>query len=128
MEKYCSNCGKALKENADICLNCGVMVNKPQPVTKTKVKVPGKGMSIAGMILGIISVILVLSEIDSLYYYDFLEAFSDTIVYIGVSVTGLVLSAVSRSKIKNGFNMTGLILGIISTSLVFIAFLSTISL
>ena len=28
MAKFCSNCGKELNENADICLNCGVLVNK----------------------------------------------------------------------------------------------------
>ena len=28
MAKFCSNCGKELDERADICLNCGVLVNK----------------------------------------------------------------------------------------------------
>lgn len=28
MAKFCSNCGKELDEKADICLNCGVLVNK----------------------------------------------------------------------------------------------------
>lgn len=27
MPKYCSNCGKELKEGADICLNCGKIIN-----------------------------------------------------------------------------------------------------
>lgn len=27
MVKFCFNCGKELKENADICLNCGVAIN-----------------------------------------------------------------------------------------------------
>ena len=27
MPKYCSNCGKELKEGADICLNCGKVIN-----------------------------------------------------------------------------------------------------
>lgn len=27
MAKFCSNCGKELNENADICLNCGVVFN-----------------------------------------------------------------------------------------------------
>ena len=28
MAKYCSNCGKELTDEQDICLNCGVKVNK----------------------------------------------------------------------------------------------------
>lgn len=28
MAKFCSNCGKELDEKADICLNCGVLINK----------------------------------------------------------------------------------------------------
>ena len=27
MAKYCSNCGKAVKENQAVCLNCGFAVN-----------------------------------------------------------------------------------------------------
>lgn len=28
MAKFCSNCGKELKENQDVCLNCGVSVKR----------------------------------------------------------------------------------------------------
>ncbi len=28
--KYCSNCGKELKEGADVCLNCGKVINSPK--------------------------------------------------------------------------------------------------
>lgn len=28
MEKYCSNCGAKLNENADVCVKCGKLVNK----------------------------------------------------------------------------------------------------
>lgn len=68
MDKYCSNCGKKINENADICLNCGKLINNhievyniQQPNYNSnqyimpKPSVPGKGMSIAGMVLGIIS-------------------------------------------------------------------------
>ena len=30
MAKFCSNCGKELNDNADICLNCGVLINKEE--------------------------------------------------------------------------------------------------
>lgn len=32
--KYCSNCGNELKEGADICLNCGILINKNQKVRR----------------------------------------------------------------------------------------------
>lgn len=32
MAKFCYNCGKELKEEQDICLNCGVKVNNSKPV------------------------------------------------------------------------------------------------
>ena len=28
MAKFCTNCGKELQENQDVCLNCGVNVKK----------------------------------------------------------------------------------------------------
>ena len=27
MGKFCSNCGNELKENADVCLSCGQLIN-----------------------------------------------------------------------------------------------------
>ena len=34
--KYCSNCGKELKENADVCLNCGSYVKQTKTITRKK--------------------------------------------------------------------------------------------
>ena len=130
MEKFCRNCGKELKVNADICLNCGVLINKNLPIKKSKK--PGKGMSIAGMILGIIGlfmnfcdlteVISMILKISSFYnYYEsFADAIFDVFLFLGISITGVVLSAISRIKIKNGFNMSGLILNSISILLTLI--------
>lgn len=28
MSKFCQNCGNRLNDNADICLNCGIMIKK----------------------------------------------------------------------------------------------------
>ena len=30
MGKFCTNCGKELKEGADVCLNCGKAIEKPK--------------------------------------------------------------------------------------------------
>ncbi len=58
--KYCSNCGNKINENTNICLKCGALLN--QDVTNNQEysnnSISGKGLSIAGMVLGIISLIL----------------------------------------------------------------------
>lgn len=40
MAKYCSNCGAELKENQDVCLNCGriISVSKEKTLPKKKKK------------------------------------------------------------------------------------------
>lgn len=48
MGKYCTNCGKELNENQDVCLNCGVATSKSTAQNKT-----GKSKVAAG-ILGIL--------------------------------------------------------------------------
>lgn len=45
---YCSNCGKKVKENQDVCLNCGVNLKKDKKIDN----VNGKSKITAG-ILGI---------------------------------------------------------------------------
>jgi len=66
MTKFCSNCGNEIKENDIYCLNCGVLVQN-NIINQTNLSNdyninhnPGKGLSIAGMILGIISLFFAL--------------------------------------------------------------------
>ena len=112
MGKFCSNCGKELKENADICLNCGVLINKDNKVTK--VKTPGLGLSIAGMVLGILSILITIGSISEIfeydYYYNSVEMVTDMVVFLAISITGVALSSVGFTKNKNGFNISGIIL------------------
>ena len=67
MTKFCSNCGNEIKENDIYCLNCGVLVqnnnfnqNNLSNDYNINKNIPGKGISIAGMILGIISIVIAL--------------------------------------------------------------------
>ena len=54
MNKFCTNCGNELNENAVFCVKCGVATNNVvTPVIKPKQ--PGKGLGIASMILGILA-------------------------------------------------------------------------
>ena len=49
MAKFCSNCGGELTENQDICLKCGVRVNKTNTVNND----PNAKSKVAGGLLGI---------------------------------------------------------------------------
>ena len=137
MQKYCSNCGKELKEGADICLNCGVLINK-QPnhfySKQQKNKIPGNGMSIAGMVLGIIAAVWTFFELIavggipeslsniaystnyyvSLSYLYFWFGFGYTLFSLIPSIVGLPFSIVGLIKHKSGKNISGTILNIVS--------------
>ena len=53
MAKFCTNCGKELKEGADICLNCGKLINHENETKKQEV-LPTSKSKIAAGILGIL--------------------------------------------------------------------------
>lgn len=50
MAKFCTNCGKELQENQDVCLNCGVAVRKnTNNISGTKSKIAA---GLLGIFLG----------------------------------------------------------------------------
>ena len=49
MAKFCSNCGKEVQENQDVCLNCGVTIRKFNNTNN----IPGAKSKIAAGLLGI---------------------------------------------------------------------------
>ena len=148
MVKYCSNCGNEVNENADICLKCGVFIKKDNNVSNnyiqnnfSKVKVPGKGLSIAGMVLGIIAALwallslLSVGNIESTLAYSFYYSTSEiigfaigyTLFALTPSIIGLILSAFGVRKQKSGLNITGLILNIIALGISIIEFVYILS-
>lgn len=147
MNKYCSNCGSELKENADVCLGCGRLIKKENNINinqrydynsylennyisnYTKPKIPGRGMSIAGMILGIIAAswalisLLSISDVEYLlsYYYSIVDLIGYIIDYtlfsLAPSIIGLVLSICGYRKQKNGQNISGIVLSVIALAI-----------
>jgi len=83
-----------------------------------KEKTPGLGLSIAGMILGILSILIAIGSISEIfeydYYYNSVEMVIDIVIFLSISITGVSLSAVGFTKNKNGFNISGIILNSIS--------------
>lgn len=49
MAKFCSNCGKEIQENQDVCLNCGVTIRKNNNINNN----PNAKSKIAAGLLGI---------------------------------------------------------------------------
>lgn len=54
MSKFCTNCGNKLDDNADVCVNCGVLVNKNISTNNTD---DYDKKANTGFILGLISII-----------------------------------------------------------------------
>ncbi len=62
MAKFCSNCGKELNDNADICLNCGVLVNKDgnKRTTIDNVKAKKKSFPIWAIVLIVVGCVILM--------------------------------------------------------------------
>lgn len=122
MNNFCSNCGNKLEQNEIFCHNCG----KQNNLNVQNNKIPGNGVSIAGMILGIIAVSWYLISIN--VFIDFIKfiynpshmsfnqfmGFLYIMVYtttsLVISLVGLPLSIVGCVKHKSAKNITGIIL------------------
>lgn len=138
MAKFCSNCGSEVNENAAYCLKCGVAINNYNNLQTNSLsnqtnisnysntKIPGKGLSIAGMVLGIIGAAWVLiklitvGSIETDLSYNFFTYYESSFIVgyaIGYtlfslipSIIGVILSILGFKKSKSGFNISGLIL------------------
>ena len=135
--KYCENCGAELKEGADICLKCGKFINTQKKEIKSY---PGKGISIASLVLGIVASFLALIMLLSLgqaiediivnYYYNESLVFFIS-YYIGYTlfaltpgILALIFGRKAYKKSKNGMATAGIVLSIIALGICVITFLS----
>ena len=94
MAKFCSNCGKELQENQDVCLNCGVSIKKNNQSNNN----PNAKSKIAAGLLGI-----------------FLGAFGVHNFYLGYTgkaVAQLLITILSCSTLAIISGIWGLIEGI----------------
>lgn len=107
---YCNNCGTKIIDGADVCLNCGRLLNK----LEDNKQAGKKGLGISSMILGILGVFLAIIFLgvayDEISYYDY-WGFGDVMGFIilpGIlGIVGLCLAITERTNHKNGFNTTG---------------------
>lgn len=148
MLKFCTNCGNKINKEEKFCTKCGydfsrynneIIINRNISASKNNY---GTGLSIAGMILGIVSVLwcirslISLNNVATLFrIYDFfynsfiliLFSFFYTLFSFIPSITGLFLSFFGYRKKKNNINISGLILNSISLALTSFIFIYIIS-
>ena len=101
----CPNCGAPNNEGVMNCYNCGAPMPRPvynyapmQPAA-----VPGKGLGIAGMVLGICSLVL------WCFVYGAM-----TMAIVGAILSGVSISKAKAVGAKSGMAVAGLVCSIIS--------------
>ena len=120
---FCPNCGAQNADNVAFCASCGANMTAQQapvqqPVYQQPVyqqqpaSVPGKGLGIAGMVLGIISLVL----------------FCVTYISIPCAIVGIILSGVGLKKakdvgMKNGMAVAGLVCSAIALGVCVVAWI-----
>ena len=129
--KYCPNCGGQMEDTATFCLNCGANAAAPQapqapvdPVAPQApygqpayyaaaqvpygqpAKVPGKGLGIAGMVLGIVSL--------ALFCFWYLAI---PCVITGCILAGIGLNQAKKVGAKNGMAVAGLVCSLIALAI-----------
>ena len=147
---FCSKCGKKVSEGAAFCSSCGSPMEgaqelpaNAQPVYYMPYKKPGNGLSIAGMVLGIIAAVYSFSAIlvacstefaartsyGRIYYREDLIAFAVglTIFQTILALVGLPLSIAGMVKCKSGKNIAGVILNSITLVVSIVLFICIIS-
>ena len=112
---FCTNCGAQCPDNSAKCQNCGAPLQsaqpqpaqpQPHPMYPVAPVVPGKGMGVASLVLGIISLVL----------FCFLP------VSMPCGLIAIILGAVGMMKAKqagmsNGTATAGLVCGCIAIGL-----------
>ena len=97
MGKFCQNCGKELSENQDICLGCGVLLNKEKVTETVKVKEKGKHSvykTTTGIIMIVLGACMILGANDDIYEFP-------VIVFSIPGLLGIVAGILNLNSKKN---------------------------
>lgn len=138
---FCKNCGAELGDGSVFCNKCGANQQVQevgqqygtQPVMVVKAKVPGRGLGISSMVLGIIGLVYAVAAIVSanaakemVEYYGERYPASDTTAFLVFMILPILSLCFAPSAIKqgykNGVSYSGLIMGIIGLIGYLIAF------
>jgi len=126
---FCQGCGTPIQQTDTVCPNCGMAIaNQPQGTSADKSIIvnvqqpavpapPGKGMSIASLVLGIIALIdtpLVIVTLGCM-----------SLFVIPVAIVGLILGIIGKKKLKAagapfGMATAGIVMSTISLAITLI--------
>ena len=146
---FCSNCGSNQPEGARFCQNCGAQLAAPvavqQPVyVAVKQKIPGRGMGITAMVLGIIGIVYGFAMLSIASFAEKADDFASNmsselegeisslpiipiLIFSSLSIMALAFGASALKKgYKNGISVSGVVMGIIGIALYVIALLSVL--
>lgn len=118
----CPECGKNISEKAFSCPNCGYPLNENAVDTKISIrsKMPGRGLGIAGMIMGILGVVyspitlISTTDIDTNTIQR--QSCITMAIYIAVfGILALIFGFNSRAKgYKKGQSTSAIVMGFIT--------------
>lgn len=100
MAKFCENCGAELKENSEVCLECGKYVSKKGNDGNINDIDANNKLALAGFIVSMVSLLI---------------NFAGLVGLTGAILSGIGLAQVSKGDGKGkGLAIAGLIVGIFS--------------
>ena len=104
---FCQNCGKQNPDGIAFCANCGAALNGAAPVAPVApvapATVPGKGLGIASMVVGIISLALFCTGWVAI-----------VCAIIGTVLGGVALKKAKDAGMKNGMATAGLACSVVA--------------
>ena len=130
---FCQNCGNLLADDVAFCSKCGTPINgggqfTPTPghaVVMVKPKIPGRGLGISSMVLGIIGLVYsfgmlisVIDIIDSWSRYMSDDALTSVlgplVVFSILSILSICFAPAALHRgYRNGISISGVIMGIV---------------
>lgn len=131
---FCPNCGAQNADNVAFCASCGANMGAQQPVYQAPVQpmyqapvqpvyqqpiqqsVPGKGMGITGMVLGIVALVLF-----CMWYVSIPSAI------VGAILSGVALKKAQEVGKKNGMATAGLVCSCIALGIAILFVLAVAS-
>ncbi len=114
---FCSRCGCPLNPGVQFCQQCGASVVPNNVVYMASPKIPGRGVGIASMVLGIVGLIyafllLIIYSTEPIVPGMSAPAF----MFLVVNLLSLIFACVAMNKqYKNGVSISGFIMGLIGS-------------